>query len=401
MRRGCAARHDGLSPGMKKAPPDATGFVARIAEPGEGPRVAVKDMIAVSGCLWTAGLAAHATRRATRDAAVVTRLRAAGYAIAGTTMTDNAGFGTMTEEVANPRFSDRAVGGSSGGAAAAVAAGAVELGLGTDTGGSIRIPAAYCGLWAFKASHGRLPMDGIIPLAPTFDAPGLLADGPGTLLQGAAALLEGAIPASAPAVRLGLDGDALRSADPAVLTPFAAIAARLGATATVAPVAPYLTSALAHAAVVSLEAAATYRDDPAWTSGDFEPDLLKVLEDAAESPPAAAVAARAEAAGFGAAYRQAMDAACVDIVLAPTLPMPPAARHDGTARIRDQDHPVTNANIRLTFMANLAGLPVVVAPIGALSVQFIGRPGTDEALLRHAATLAAEAEAGDAAPPAG
>ena len=88
------------------------------------------------------------------------------------TRSDAAGFGVVTPDVKNPVWPDRIAGGSSGGSAAAVAAGLADIGLGTDTGGSTRIPAACCGLFGFKPSHGRIPLDGVWPLAPSFDVVG-------------------------------------------------------------------------------------------------------------------------------------------------------------------------------------------------------------------------------------
>ncbi len=374
---------------MRPAPVDRDGFVDTAAAPGPGPRLAVKDMIAVRGMLHTAGLAAHAARRATVDADVVARFRAAGYAIAGTTASDTAGFGTMTPAVANPRHEGRAVGGSSGGSAAAVASGAAELGLGTDTGGSVRIPAAYCDLWAFKASNGRVPMDGIIPLAATFDAPGLLARDVATLRAGAEVLLPDFAPATPGAPRLAIDGDAREAMDPALRPAFEAVAAALGARTVLAPPVPYMDAAFAHSTVFSAEAFATYRTDPAFADGSFPGEVMDAFVHAAAMAPREIADARAAVAAIAAAAERSFVESGVDVMIAPTLPIPPAPRYALQAVLKGTAIPITNANIRLTFRANVAGLPVVVAPVGALSIQFIGRRGSDEALLAHAADLVA------------
>lgn len=376
---------------MAAAPADRDGFVDRVDADGAGPRLAVKDMIAVAGLLQTAGLSAHATRRATVDADVVARFVAAGYRIAGTTATDTAGFGTMTPAVANPRHPERAVGGSSGGAAAAVAAGAAELGLGTDTGGSVRIPAAYCDLWAFKASNGRVPMDGVIPLAPTFDALGLLAAGPGALSDGVARLLPDFAPA-APAAppRVAVDGDVRGALDPVLAAPFEALAAALGASAVFEPPSPYLPAALAHAAIVAVEAYATYRSDAAYLGDDLPGDVMEAMEQAARMMPSEVAAARAAVREMSDTTERMFAQTQVDVVIAPTLPMPPAPPEATRAVVRGVSHPITNANIRLTFRANIAGLPVVVAPVRGMSLQFIGRRGSDETLLAHALRLVSD-----------
>ncbi|MEM8663854.1 MAG: amidase family protein, partial [Pseudomonadota bacterium] len=148
-------------------------------------RVAVKDMIAVAGMPQPAGFPGRDGMVAARDAAVVTLFRDAGHTIVGVTTTDAAGFGTMTNEVRHPRHPLRAVGGSSGGSAAAVAAGLADVGIGTDTGGSVRIPAAYCELYAFKPSRGRVSLEGVLPLSPTLDHVGVMAATPAILARAA------------------------------------------------------------------------------------------------------------------------------------------------------------------------------------------------------------------------
>src|SRR5690242_1409067 len=129
--------------------------------PLAGLRVAVKDNIRVDGLPFTAGLPMYRGRVASRDATAVRLIREAGAQIVGVTCTDAAGLGVATPAVTNPASPDHIAGGSSGGAAAAVAAGDADLGLGTDTGGSVRIPAACCRIYGFKPSHGRVSTDGV------------------------------------------------------------------------------------------------------------------------------------------------------------------------------------------------------------------------------------------------
>lgn len=155
-----------------------------VGEAGTGPlagrAVAVKDNIAVRGAPWVCG---SATRRADppaeRDAEVVRRLRSAGGVVIGTTNLDEFAMGASTESSVwgpthNPWDIERSPGGSSGGSAAAVAAYGV-LALGTDTGGSIREPASQCGVVGVKPSHGSIPLDAVVPFAPSFDAVGPMA----------------------------------------------------------------------------------------------------------------------------------------------------------------------------------------------------------------------------------
>lgn len=153
---------------------------ARPAGPLAGELVAVKDNIAVRGAPWACGSSARRDRdRDQPDAVGVRRLRAAGAGVIGTTNLDEFAMGASTESSAwgptqNPRDPARTAGGSSGGSAAAVAAYDL-LGVGTDTGGSIREPAAFCGIVGVAPSPGTVPMDGVVPFAPTLDRVGPMA----------------------------------------------------------------------------------------------------------------------------------------------------------------------------------------------------------------------------------
>lgn len=149
---------------------------------GLGLRVAVKDAIDVAGVVTTAGCVAvrDAGVVAAGDAGCLAGVRAAGASIVGkTTLTemcvspvgDNAAFGTPV----NPLAPERIPGGSSSGSAVAVATGQADVGLGTDTGGSVRIPAACCGIVGLKTTWGRVPVDGVWPLAPSLDVVGPIA----------------------------------------------------------------------------------------------------------------------------------------------------------------------------------------------------------------------------------
>ena len=155
------------------------------ADDGDAPRrrgplcgvpVAVKDLIDQAGRITTAGSAFHRVRPRV-SAPAITRLEAAGATIAGRTNLHEFAFGFSSENpwfgpVRNPWDPALAAGGSSGGSAAAVAAGMVPAALGTDTGGSVRAPAALCGIVGLKPTNGRIPLDGVFPLAPSLDTVG-------------------------------------------------------------------------------------------------------------------------------------------------------------------------------------------------------------------------------------
>jgi aspartyl-tRNA(Asn)/glutamyl-tRNA(Gln) amidotransferase subunit A len=175
-------------------------WLARPEEPGEGEPVAVKDLLDTEGLTTTYGSALFAEHVPVASADAVQLLEAGGFAVAGKTnlhefaygiSSQNAHFGT----VPNPIAPGRLAGGSSGGSAAAIAAGEVELGLGTDSAGSIRIPAAWCGIVGFKPTHGLVSAEGCFPLAASYDVVGPMASS----VEGCERLLEELAPGFEPA----------------------------------------------------------------------------------------------------------------------------------------------------------------------------------------------------------
>jgi len=155
-------------------------WLARPERPPAGTPVAVKDLLDTAGLVTTYGSILFADHIPQRSAAAVTLLESAGYGVAGKTNLHEFAYGISSQNehfgtVPNPRFPGRLAGGSSGGSAAAIAAGDVELALGTDSGGSIRIPAAWCGIVGFKPTYGLVPGDGCFPLAPSYDHVGPIA----------------------------------------------------------------------------------------------------------------------------------------------------------------------------------------------------------------------------------
>jgi aspartyl-tRNA(Asn)/glutamyl-tRNA(Gln) amidotransferase subunit A len=155
-------------------------FITEVEEPGDGIRLGVKDLFDTTGLRTTYGSAIFAHHVPDRTAGAVARLEAAGYTVVGKTSLHEFAYGITSEnehfgDVENPLAADRYPGGSSGGSAAALAAGLCDAALGTDSAGSIRIPAACCGIAGFKPTHGLVPMDGCWPLAPSFDTGGPMA----------------------------------------------------------------------------------------------------------------------------------------------------------------------------------------------------------------------------------
>jgi 2-dehydropantoate 2-reductase len=156
--------------------------------PLAGRPVAVKDIVAVAGVPTRCGSPASSPEPAAADAEIVRRLRAAGAEVFAVTQCLEYAAGFAHPEIGdtrNPLDPSRTSGGSSGGSAALVAAGVCDLAIGSDTGGSIRIPAAYCGIVGLKPTYGLLPLDGVFPLSPSCDHAGTLT----ATVSGAADLL--------------------------------------------------------------------------------------------------------------------------------------------------------------------------------------------------------------------
>jgi aspartyl-tRNA(Asn)/glutamyl-tRNA(Gln) amidotransferase subunit A len=159
---------------------DAERRDGRDRGPLHGIPISLKDLIDVAGQITTAGSNVLRQNRAAADAPIVTRLREAGAVFVGKTNLHEFALGTTSEDsgfgpVRNPLDETRSPGGSSGGSAAAVATGMGLGSIGTDTGGSIRIPAAACGIVGLKPSLGEVPTEGVIPLSTTLDHAGPIA----------------------------------------------------------------------------------------------------------------------------------------------------------------------------------------------------------------------------------
>lgn len=350
---------------------------------GPGLRVAVKDLIDVAGLPTTAGSRAVADRAspAAADAACLAGLRAAtgrgeavlagkvnlhelAYGISGI----NAAFGTPV----NPLDPRRVPGGSSSGSAVAVATGEADVAFGSDTGGSVRIPAACCGVAGLKTTGGRIPLAGVWPLAPSMDTVGPLARDVAGLAAGMALLEPGfTVPADSPqtAGRVAMDADPV--IDAAVDAALARTGWRIGPL-----VLPGLAAAMT-AAMVVIDAEAWQSDGALATAvpGRIGRDVLRRLRESSKITPAALAAARRAGAAWRAALAQVWDQ--VEMIVLPTLLGFPPLLSDarGMARIRGLTSPV-----------NLAGLPALVLPVptaGPLpaSAQLIGPPGSEERLL--------------------
>ncbi len=209
-------------------------FISLTEEDGPGPAVAVKDLVDVAGTVTTAGGIQLADEPAGNDAQVVRRLREAGCVVMGKANLHEFAFGLTSENphygpVRNPHDSERVAGGSSGGSAAAVAARLCDWALGTDTGGSIRVPAAYCGVVGFKPTVGTVRTEGVFPLSHSLDTVGPLAPDVRTAALALEAMseLRGLLPERTPSLtelRLAVPTGWLEGVAPEIARLFAAVA---------------------------------------------------------------------------------------------------------------------------------------------------------------------------------
>ncbi len=353
-------------------------FITEIEPATGGVPLAVKDLFDTAGVRTTYGSAIFAQHVPEVTAEAVTRLQAAGYETVGKAnlhefaygiTSDNAHFG----RVPNPLAADRIAGGSSGGSAAALAAGLVDAALGTDSAGSIRIPAACCGVVGFKPSFGLVPLSGCFALAPSFDHAGPMARD----VEDCERMMEALVPGFSPArsgalddLRVGVAWTGL--ADPRVRARVERAAARF------AHARPLELPPARPGAMFGREAADVHRDLWREHRDRYSDNVARKVERAMRFSDAEVAAAERERE----LYREQLAGlmAEVDLVLTPTLAMvaPPAALGEP---------PIRERILQFTYPWNLIGAPALAVPCGVAedglpaSVQLVGRPGDDAAVL--------------------
>ncbi|HEV7787545.1 MAG TPA: AtzH-like domain-containing protein [Pseudonocardia sp.] len=374
--------------------PAAAGALS-AAGPLSGVRLAVKDLFALAGQAIGGGSAdwlAEAPVQTT-TAPSVAALLAAGATVAGLAHTDELAFSLagVTQSygaVPNPAAPGCLSGGSSSGPAAAVAGHAADLGVGTDTAGSIRVPASYCGLFGLRPTHGAIDTEGVLPLAPSFDTVGLLSRDPQLLATAAGLLLPpaGNNRSVTPVQLLLRVGDLIDGTDPGVAPAFesatVALAGRTGCAVEAAP-------DLAEAVDTWLPAFRTVQAAEAWAAhGEFvtkarsglQPEVVARFEAGRELTEDAVARARAVLAGARDRLAELLPpgrALLLPATSGPALPLDLAAGEVDSARV---------ATLRLTCLASLAGLPAVAVPTMRLGTRpmglsLVGAAGSDRSLL--------------------
>jgi amidase len=359
---------------------------------------AVKDLFDVKGVVTTFGNPdwARTHAPATATAPVVLALLQAGARLEGKTKTQELAYGLTGENVwqgtpVNPAAPDRFPGGSSCGSAAAVAAGLVDFALGSDTGGSVRIPASYCGLFGFRPTHGAVSLAGACPLAPSFDTCGWFARTASLLAGVGDVLLSGP--------RYGADGPLLRVEE-------AWVNAQPGVAEVLRPALEKLEQIRGRAIGVRLAPEGidsffdhfrTVQAEEAWaalggwvdaTRPRFGPGVGERFAAAKATDPAMAAPGRG--------FRRVLQTRVRPLVAGGAVlvyPTSPCAAPKLTANLKSQDA-VRQATIGVTAIAGFCGLPEVTLPAAVVGgapvgLSLVGGFGQDRALLALACDAAA------------
>jgi aspartyl-tRNA(Asn)/glutamyl-tRNA(Gln) amidotransferase subunit A len=370
-----------------------------------GVPVAVKDLIDVAGAVTGAGSPKLAGNLAAADAAVVARLRAAGAVVVGKTRTHEFAYGVVTPGTVNPWDPRRIAGGSSGGSAAAVAAGLVPGALGSDTAGSIRIPSACCGVVGLKPTWGRVPATGVWPLSWSCDHVGPIAAGVTDVALLDRVLAGGTARTGPPgprpaAPRIGrlVAGD-LDPVDPAVTAVVDELCRRLEAAgATLDEVTLPLAAARgAVATIVLAEAAEAHARLLAETGEDgYSRAMLSMIRIGRSALAGEYLAGLRYRGRFVALVEGLLGGR--DALLLPTIPCVAPASDARTVTIAGTEVGVQAALTRLPGPFNCSGSPVLSLPAGLVGglpvgVSLVGRIGGDRDLLDVAAWVEAAAPA--------
>ncbi len=385
----------------------------RYRGPLHGVPLSVKDLFDIAGTKTTAASRVRQEHIAERDAPSIAVLRDAGAIFVGKTNLHEFAFGTTNEDSAygparHPLDPSRSPGGSSGGSAASVADGMCFASMGTDTGGSIRIPAAICGLVGLKPAVGELTIEGVVPLSTTLDHIGPIC----RTVEDAVILYDAlrgvsrtestsgtARPAGTPpdprAIRLGIPRNYFLSLiDPQVASTFEAACARLRrAGVTLEDVAiPHAGDVAAvYLHIVLTEAAAYHAKTLERRSDDYTPNVRIRLEMGRYILGEDYARARRGRE----LIRREVDAALrtLDALLLPAMAIPAPKIGVPTVRIGTVEEPVRNVMLRCTQAFNVSGHPAIAIPCGTtidglpVGAQLVGAANDTPGLLRVAAAV--------------
>lgn len=378
--------------------------------PLHGIPVGIKDLCDTKGVLATSSSRTRAGRVATSDSAVSARLRAAGAVLLGQTHTHEYAYGVMTPTTHNPWDLRRTPGGSSGGSGAALAARMVLGAVGTDTGGSIRIPSALGGTTGLKPTYGRVSRHGITPLCWALDHAGPMARTVGDvalLLQVLAGhdvrdpgSFDEPVPDYGAALGRDVAGQTLGAPtnyffdhiEPEVDAAFrAAVRTLEAAGATVSEVELPLTETyLPVEYAIFVAEASTYHQDTLREKADlYEPDVRALLEVGEVLYATDYIRALRVRELIKQGWRELCESAGLTAVLAPTLGAVAVRTDDPVVRWPDgTEEPAIDAYVTTSAPGNLTGLPALSVPCGfdaqglPIGMQIIGRPFDEPSVLQ-------------------
>jgi amidase len=364
-------------------------FISEFLLGGNGKRVAIKDSIDIAGHPTRSGSRAFADApAATKNAEVVDAILAAGWQIVGKTNLHELAFGVTgindwTGTPINPQAPDRVPGGSSSGSASAVAAGLADIAIGTDTGGSVRVPAACCGIAGLKPTYGRVSRVGAHPLESSLDCVGPFAKSMDDLIAAMQVICPGF-------TAQGLPGDGARvgflevACDAHLQASLGAAADRAGWRRSNLHLSEFEAAFAAGLTVINFEnwAAFGHLTGKGLIGADVETRLLAASRTTREE--------LAQAEAVRTAFTQQVDAALEDfaVLLLPTMPTLPPTLSEARAGSK-----AVAGMTPLVRPFNLSGHPALTVPVeldcGGLKVglQIVGRKGQDELVCTFGAQL--------------
>ncbi len=412
--RGCLARIDGrrelnafITVMRESALADAERAATEIAQgryrgPLHGIPVSVKDLVDVAGTPTTSGSAVPPLNPA-QDAPIVARLRDAGAIIIGKTNLHEFAFGTTTDETAfgpvrNPFDTSRSAGGSSSGAAVALVEGMCYGSIGTDTGGSIRIPSAACGTVGLKATYGELSCEAVVPLSTSCDHVGPMTRTVADARLMFEAMLGSPVPTIEQPGRLTFgvpSGYLLQRVDADVRAAFAQVRARLteaGHTIREVEIPNAEMTPDVYLHIVLPEASQYHAPLLARHADAYSPGVRLRLEMGRYVLAEDYVRANSLREILKASVDAALDGC--DALLLPSLSIPAPPLGATTVDIDGSPEPVRSAMLRLTQLFNLTGHPAIAMPAGRtpaglpVGIQLVGRLNATAALLAHAEAIA-------------
>jgi aspartyl-tRNA(Asn)/glutamyl-tRNA(Gln) amidotransferase subunit A len=384
---------------------EAEGAYARgTARPLEGVPLAVKDLFDTAGVRTTYGSPMFKEYVPEVDAAAVRLAKEAGAIVIGKTSTHEfawgiSGYNVHFDSGRNPWDLDRVSGGSSGGSGAALAAFEAPLALGTDTGGSIRAPAAFCGLVGFKPTFGAIPAAGVFPLASSLDTVGPLARTPGdAALLYSTLIRREVVPDQYVAGLRVATAPGLMSLQPipavqAALETTLSVLEDLGATPVEVELPDSKEILKVFAVVQQLEALLAHRARGLWPDrhNEYGEDVLSRLGSAEELTVDDYVAASIAREWIRAAWVEAFRHA--DLIATPVAPLSPSRLGEEDVEHLGQTRLFRALMLRYTTPQNVVGVPACAVRGGfdelgiPVGIQLAGRPGADETVLGAAQTL--------------